>query len=853
MAAQGGPPNRNGGNFVSYFDETAPSPPVLLVDDSDANLLALEAVLSSLDVSIVSVRSGKEALEAVERQMFAVALVDVQMPEIDGFELTLRLRKTRHGRDLPIVLVTAIHRDEQFVRKGYATGAADYITKPYDPQVIRARVRAFIGLYRQREAVRRSQVALYTQERDEAIRRLVAFERISAAVLETNDIEALLAELLGAFIAAADAADSAAILLRDGEWLRVAASVGGHQVDSDTLRTRIGKGFAGLIAAERKPFEINDDELRRVVQSSSFSTGGVRALYGVPLMHDGELLGVAHIGSTRATNFSASEKRLFLAAAERASLAVAKQLEVSVLSEVLENAPAYIAIVSATAGEYTFANAAMRQLFCTSLAGVKCAELGFGAEAARVIEQAKLRAERVEIPELKVDSLQESPNEDRPCFFRFTVQPLRNASGSVDRILVVAIDISLQVQGRMAVEQAQLARARLLERERAARVAAESASTAKDEFLATVSHELRTPLNAILGWASIARSHPEADKERALAVIERNARAQARIVDDVLDFARMAKGKMRLALSSIAVSKIVDAALESVRPAAEAKNVSFELDFRLTSPLVGDEERLQQVVWNLLSNAVKFSAPGGVIEVRGSSDDRKTSLSITDTGQGIDPAFLPYVFEPFRQANGTTTRRHGGLGLGLAIVRQIVNAHGGTIEARSEGLGRGATFFVELPMTDSVPREHRTSPEPALEGPHVAGAEQRLDGMRVLVIDDDGDSREFMEQALCSRGAHVVSVGSANEALAELERARPHVIVSDIAMPEVDGYELVQRVRALPVDQGGSTPALALTAHASKEIHERALQSGFHRYASKPVDVETFVAAVAELGRPVNH
>ncbi|HEY5958161.1 MAG TPA: response regulator [Polyangiaceae bacterium] len=827
-------------------EDPAQFPPVLLVDDTPANLLALEAVLSSLQLHTIAVKSGREALEHVERQTFAVALVDVQMPEMDGFELTRRLRKTKHGRELPILLVTAIHRDEAFARKGYASGAADYITKPYDPQVIRARVNAFIDLYRQRETIRRGQVALRTQERDEAIRRLVAFERIATAALETSDIATLLGQLLGAFIGAADAADSATILLRDGEWLRVAASVGTAPDALEAREIKLGEGFVGLIASERRPLELTDEEPGALAQSS-LANPEVRALYGVPLLHGGEVLGVAHIGSTRAGRFSVSEKRLLFAAAERAALAVAKQLEISALNEVLEAAPAFIGIVNMSTGEYTFANGAMRQLFVSELTGTSFAQLGFGSEAQKAMALAQRTGKTVELAELRGSNGGVPDNVRIPAYMRFTAQPLRNTNGTIDRVLVFAIDVALQVEGRIATERAQAAHERLLERERAARLAAESASTAKDEFLATVSHELRTPLNAILGWAAIARSRPDSDKERALAVIERNARAQARIVEDVVDYSRMSKGKMRLALRSVGLREIIDSALESVRPAAEAKNVSVNLDLQLSSPVVGDADRLQQVIWNLLSNAVKFSGHGGSVEVRAASSGTKTTLLVSDRGQGIDPDFLLHVFEPFRQANGSTTRRHGGLGLGLAIVRQIVQAHGGTIEARSEGLGQGASFCVELPMFDARPALPFTKSNPEFAQAIQSAVDVSLCGLRIMVIDDDEDSRDLLGHALSAHGAEVVALASAREALMQLEHLRPDVLVSDVAMPDTDGYELLRCVRALPEERGGRTPAMALTAHAGKEALERALSSGFHRYASKPVDLDAFVATVAEL------
>lgn len=833
---------------MSDSDDSDLLPPVLLVDDKPANLLALEAVLSVLEIRTVTASSGREALEVIERQPFLVALVDVQMPEIDGFELTRRFGATRYGREMPVILVTAIHRDEMFVREGYSSGAADYITKPYDPQVIRARVKAFIDLYRQRERIRRGQMALRTHERDAAIRRLLAFERISTAVLETNNVASLLEELLGAFLGAADAADSAAILLRDGEWLRVAASVGPRSEGNEDEPLRIGQGFAGTVAAERRPLESTGEAVRKIAYPASFASG-LRALYGVPLLHAGQVLGVARIGSSRAEQFTPSEKQLLSAAAERASLAVAKQLELTELNEILESAPACIAIVSVSTRTYAFANAAMRQLFQSELVGTACTLSGFGAEATRAIEAAQSTGEPVEVPELCYHPPGIHGGSTAPAYVRFTAQPLRNLTGMVDRVLVFAIDISAQVEGRIATEQAQRVHASLLEREQAARRAAEMASTAKDEFLATVSHELRTPLSAILGWAAIARSRPEADRERAFAVIERNARAQARIVDDVLDFSRIAKGKMRLTLRSVALRELIDSALESVRPAADAKNIQIEVGLHQVAPVVADAERLQQVIWNILSNAVKFSNPGTNVNVAAFSTEASTTLVVSDQGQGIDPEFLPYVFEPFRQANGSTTRRHGGLGLGLAIVRQIVQGHGGTIEAHSDGLGCGATFSIELPRYGSHAVRQATRSNPDIALPVKGSAAMRLDGLRVLVIDDDEDSRELLEQALNASGAEVTVAASARDALDQLECTRPHVLVSDLAMPETDGFELVRRVRALPPERGGDTPALALTAHTGREALDRALLSGFQRYAKKPVDLDWFVATVAELGR----
>ncbi|HEV8246556.1 MAG TPA: response regulator, partial [Polyangiaceae bacterium] len=613
----------------------ASSAAVLLVDDTPSNLLALDAVLGPLGVRTVTARSGREALGYIVREPFAVALVDVQMPEMDGFELTRRMRETEHGRELPVLFVTAIHRDESYVKRGYASGAADYITKPYDPDIIRARVKAFVDLYEQREAVRRGQVALRTLERDEAIRRLIAFERIATAALETSDLQALLDELLRAFTGAADAADSATILLRDGEHLKVEASVGLDHTPS----LKIGEGFAGTIAAERRPMALSEAWQSPLVHNEQVRAAKVRGLYGVPLLHNGEVLGVAHIGSTRASIFTEGEKRLFAAAAERAALAVARQLELSRLHEILTAAPACIAIVQAPEFEYTFVNPAYGALFGQGLVGTRLAERGFGQNALKIVEQVQRTGETHQLSEVEVLPATSAASSAR--YLRFTAQPLRNPSGTVGRVLIFAVDVTPQVVARREIEATQAARAELLERERTARHAAELASTAKDEFLATVSHELRTPLNAILGWASLARSKPSNDMEKSLTIIERNARAQARIVEDVLDFSRIARGKMRLSVGNIDLSSVVHEALEAVRPAAEAKGVQLEVALDIEHPLVGDADRIQQVVWNLLSNAVKFTRSGGRVNVRASCRDCVAALHVSDSGQGIDPEFLP--------------------------------------------------------------------------------------------------------------------------------------------------------------------------------------------------------------------
>jgi signal transduction histidine kinase/CheY-like chemotaxis protein len=395
----------------------------------------------------------------------------------------------------------------------------------------------------------------------------------------------------------------------------------------------------------------------------------------------------------------------------------------------------------------------------------------------------------------------------------------------------------------------------LLERETAARAAAEAASLTKDEFLATLSHELRTPLNGIVGWASLLRSGTLKGERlaRALASIERNAGAQARLIDDLLDVSAIISGKMRLEIRPLYLTPVIEAALDAVRPAAEAKSIHLEAACdALAGAVPGDADRLQQVVWNLLSNSVKFTPRGGTVRVCLERSEGQARIVVSDNGRGIAPEFLEHVFEPFRQADGSSTRSHRGLGLGLAIVRRLVELHGGQVRAESGGPGRGARFTVEIPSGEPLV-ERRQMSVVGIEGADGGGVSPgefrlSLDGLRVLVVDDEPDFRDLLVALLEERGAVVHAAASAAEVLHTLPSLRPDVLLSDIAMPEVDGYELIRRLRALPAESGGRVPAAALTAYARAEDRRRVLLSGFNMYLAKPVDPEELVAVVASLG-----
>ncbi|HVE49492.1 MAG TPA: ATP-binding protein [Casimicrobiaceae bacterium] len=403
-----------------------------------------------------------------------------------------------------------------------------------------------------------------------------------------------------------------------------------------------------------------------------------------------------------------------------------------------------------------------------------------------------------------------------------------------------------------AAQEAAEERAALLESERLARTHAERMSALKDQFLATLSHELRTPLSAILGWSQVLRlrTTPPADVDQGLQTIERNARVQIQLIEDLLDMSRIAAGKLRLDVQQLQPIAFVEAAIATMQPAIDAKGLRLErfLD-PAAGPVSGDPNRLQQVVWNLLANAVKFTPKGGKVQLRLERVNSHIEIAVADTGIGIKGEFLPHVFEQFRQADASTTREHGGLGLGLSIVKHLVELHGGTVRAASPGDGQGATFSVQLPVTilhETDPPEPRVHPASSAAAAFDLSLVD-LSDVKVLVIDDEPDACLLIKRVLTECHAEVATASSAAEALALLQEKRPHVLVSDIGMPGVDGYQLLRRVRALGPARGGDVPAIALTAFARSEDRTRALRAGFALHLAKPVEPSELIATVASI------
>jgi PAS domain S-box-containing protein len=436
-----------------------------------------------------------------------------------------------------------------------------------------------------------------------------------------------------------------------------------------------------------------------------------------------------------------------------------------------------------------------------------------------------------------------------PKWWDVAVTPIFDSEGQVIQLLAISRDVTEQ-------KQAEQERDRLLQLEQTARLEAERANRIKDEFLSVLSHELRSPLNPILGWTKLMQTRkfdPDRTAE-ALFTIERNAKLQCQLIDDLLDVAKILRGKLSMEAAPVDLAAVVEAAIETVKTAAAAKNIVLNPVLPQIGHVSGDAARLQQIVWNLLSNAIKFTPAGGRVEIQIAAVTEYSSeivnqaevdhnrepikyvqLTVSDSGKGIDPSFLPYIFESFRQEDASTTRKYGGLGLGLAIVRHLVEAHGGTIRADSQGIGQGAVLTLRLPLLQTAPQSQTGE---------LSQPELDLTGMRLLVADDEPDARELLTVLLTQYGAEVLAVTSAAEVLANLVQFQPDILISDIGMPEVDGYALIQQIRALPSEQGGRILAIALSAYAREEDRQQALSSGYQWHMTKPIDPEQLVEAI---------
>jgi PAS domain S-box-containing protein len=694
------------------------------------------------------------------------------------------------------------------------------------------------------------------------LRRLQAVTDIALSHLSLAELQADLLERIRNLLCG----DIAMMLLltSDGEHLSMSASsgiAGGFEEQtSRQIRIPIGRGVAGRIAAERQPLIFEDLEDEEVL-NPVLREKGVRSLVGAPLLIKERVMGVVYVGTTRLHSFTRDDAELLQLAGDRFAVAI-------------ERAQLYEAVREAEIRKSALLEAALDCIIIMDQQGLvvefnPSAERTFGYQRAAAIGQPL--ADLIIPPPLR-----EAHNRGLEHYLATGHGPVINqrteitgmrADGTLFPVELTVIPLSLHegtfftgyLRDITQRKEAEAERDHLLARAEAARVEAEAANRAKDEFLSTLSHELRTPLTPLLGWTQMLLSHKldETASEDALHSILRNVKTQTRLVEDLLDVSRIITGKLDLETCPLEMEPIILEAIATVRAEAEAKDISLRtvLDSG-AGTILGDRDRLLQVIWNLLSNAIKFTPRGGRIEVKLERADAHTQLQVCDSGIGISAEFLPFVFDRLRQADSSNTRPHGGLGLGLAIVQHLVQLHSGEVQAQSAGMGQGSTFTVKLPLRVSqapsppltVERNHATQPPSPSNVTTMPGEEATiLDGLKVLVVDDDADVRQLVTVILEQAGASVLVASSAREALESLKQSRPSVMVSDIGMPGEDGYTLIQKVRSLPPEQGGQTPALALTAYAGSEDRRQVLAAGYQSHVAKPVDALQLILEVAHL------
>jgi PAS domain S-box-containing protein len=621
----------------------------------------------------------------------------------------------------------------------------------------------------------------------------------------------------------------------------------------------LGAAFVDL-SLTNKPFVIGDvDRDPRIGDvRHSFRAIGMAAVIAVPLHKDGRFVAGMAVHSAAPRTWTAAEVELVRLVAsrcwefiERARVSTTLREREEHLRLIFANVKDHAIVTLDTDGCVTAWNSGAERLFGYTPDDV----VGRPRTVLFASDDTDQDREGMQVDHgpmaAGIDRIRTHVRKDGTLFHGSdTTEVLRDDAGRLRGFVKVIRDVSEQ---KRIEEQ----RERLLETERAARSAAERVARMKDEFLATISHELRTPLNAILGWTHILfrGGRPVDDSMReGLTVIERNARAQAQLVDDLLDVSRIATGRVRLDIQPVQLPGLIDAALDAVRPAAEAKGIVLHKRVASgTMAVSGDPNRLQQVFWNLLTNAVKFTSNGGRIDVSVQFGGSSVEVCVTDTGQGIKSEFLPYVFDRFRQADASTKRTHTGLGLGLAIVHELVELHGGTVKAESHGEGTGSMFTVTLPLRTAAaevrvdPPQHSDRGAPAMVAADVDANGPVLNGVRILVVEDEPDARAIIQRVLEESDAKVDVADSVRTALTQFHHMVPDVLVSDIGMPHQDGYELIARVRSLSAQAGGGVPAVALTAFARPEDRRRAVEAGYQIHLSKPVEPRALVAAIRSL------
>ncbi|MBI1759853.1 MAG: response regulator [Acidobacteria bacterium] len=742
---------------------------ILVVEDSRMQAQMLCFHLEEAGFSWLLAENGKQALELLRAHRPALIVAEVALPELDGFELARQIKADENLNHIPLILLTVL-TDGMEVLRGLECGADNFITKPYEPAYLLARINYLLA---NRPLCEQGKSPAGLELEFNGKRHLITAERRQILDLWLSTCE---------------------------QYVQLNRHLHAREKDLKSTSNRLSVLHDIAVTISQS---LDLDEILQAAPKKLQATLNVEVAAIFLQEEEGLVLRAhRHLPKSMLRDLATTN----LAQSQLAEICRQGEVALHPLSPAL----------FATPGE-ALPSAAPTKRAEPYLAGL-------------IFMFVPLKAKKTVSGLLVVGPF----------------DPL-GAVNEMNQELMEAIANQLAV----AVENA-----RLYEAAQKARQQAEAANQAKDGFLALVSHELRAPLNAILGWTSALLNKAVDDevRRRALETIERSARTQTQLIEDLLDMARAVSGKLRLEVRPVDLSDVINAALDVMRPAAEAKAIDLRVQLRAKDDIItGDPDRLQQVFWNLLSNAIKFTPNNGVVEIKLERADPHVQITVRDTGKGIVPEFLPYVFERFRQADSSNTRRHSGLGLGLALVKQLVELHGGTVQAESAGTGQGATFTVMLPVRAVRAQTAGTTQEMlALKGIKT-DKRMLLAGLTILVVDDEPDAREVVTAVLEHYGADVLSVNSAAEALDLLRKVkppeRPDVIVSDIAMPGEDGYALIRQVRALPATHGGSIPAVALTAFGRSGDRVRALTAGFQMHVPKPVEAAELALVIANLAR----
>jgi PAS domain S-box-containing protein len=801
---------------------------ILHVDDNETNRYVVTRMLQNAGYRVIEAVTGAEALQFAAEQRPDLVILDVKLPDIGGFEVCQRLKTDPATAFIPVLHLSATFVASKDKAQGLDSGADAYLAQPVEAIELIATIRALLRLRRAEE----SAVAL-------ALEWQTTFDAMS---------------------------DGVCLLSSKGKILRCNQAMTQHL--GKPLNEIVGGGHQDLMPVmlglpDCNPF-IQAQETRRresleVQFRGQWYSIAVDPMFDQQQEFTGAVYTLADIANRRRAEESVkflSEASIVLSASldYKTTLANLSRLVVPALADccffdvitVDEDIQRLACYHHDRARQEWFSQ--VQTYLPPRLAKAYFRRGALGPDEVKFVPE--VTEEWMQAIALNADHLQFM--HDLQLHSLITVPLVANAQklGSLTLFLTEASGRHYTDTDLSLAEDLARRVALALENARLYREAKET-NRMKDEFLATLSHELRSPLNAMLGWAKLlnTRQFDQATTLKAIETIERNARAQAQLIEDLLDVSRIIQGKFRLDVQPLELKGLVEAAIETVRPAADAKEIRIQavLD-PAAGPVAGDSNRLQQVIWNLLSNAIKFTNKGGRVHIRLERINSHIEITVTDTGQGIPLEFLPYVFDRFRQADNSITRTFSGLGLGLAIVRHLVELHGGTVHADSPGEGQGATFMVQLPLLPvrvDVNAPARSHPK---VGPGLPfNRPPSLDGVKVLVVDDDLDGREFVAIVLEQCGAEVVTVSSAAEALTVLSQSHIDVLVSDIGMPEEDGYSLIRRVRAL--EQGGRIPAVALTAYARTEDRTRAIAEGFQMHLPKPVEPSELATVVASMAR----